>query len=324
MKLKNAVLKLVRLIGDPIENHCPVFLNMMLNMCFAALGSFYFAKIKRRYPNHKYLITYTRSAGDIMYLKIMLDRILNENNIEKYVFILDDATGLKAAKGYGISNLYPASALKQHSLLIYLNLTFTPECDAIYVHKWEMFDYKKSLKYSPIYPQTECDYKIIDEFFDKKELVPGKTIIISPYEQTITAYKLVRLNFLFWEELACELTKRGYIVCTNCTGSDEEPVIPGTKRAFPKFNEINALCEKAGSVIATRSGFADFVYTSQAKKIVLYPSKDFFNGYSFTRICDFDNGIEIIYDEYVDDYSRLIDKILEQFPNITEVQNVGV
>lgn len=117
----------------------------------------------------------------------------------------------------------------------------------------------------PFYPKFKCNEKEIDSIFDDNHLTKGNTVILAPY-----AYSIPQIRFVFWEKLARELSKKGYDVCTNCGSLDEKP-IKGTKPIYFPFNNAVEFCNKAGYVIAYRSGFCDIIAQSNAKRIVIYP-----------------------------------------------------
>lgn len=117
----------------------------------------------------------------------------------------------------------------------------------------------------PFYPKFKSDKKEIDFIFDDNHLTQGKTVILAPY-----AYSIPQIRWTFWEKLANQLLLKGYDVCTNCGSQDEKP-IKGTKPIYFTFNNAVEFCNKAGYIIAYRSGFCDIIAQSNAKRIIIYP-----------------------------------------------------
>lgn len=119
-------------------------------------------------------------------------------------------------------------------------------------------------------PQFNSLNQEIVEEFRKKSLIPGKTVILSPYSTCIKP-----LPDWFWEDIANQLKQCGYTVCTNSAGQ-QEPVIKGTVPIFFTYSNAASVLEYAGYFIAIRSGLCDIVSSAKCKKIVLYPRNVFF------------------------------------------------
>lgn len=110
---------------------------------------------------------------------------------------------------------------------------------------------------------AECA-KETDVLFAEKKLIPGKTIVLAPY-----ANSLPNFPDWFWVKLAQELQKSGFTVCTNAV-SGKEKVIDGTIGLFLPYKILASFLKKAGYVIGIRSGFFDVISSIPCKKIVLY------------------------------------------------------
>lgn len=106
---------------------------------------------------------------------------------------------------------------------------------------------------------------IVEEIFQQYGLIEHQTVILAPYANSIPQIKLD-----FWEKIVVELQHRGYIVCTNC-GTDEEQAIRGSLPVRFSFQDAVAVTERAGYLIAYRSGFCEIVADSKCKKVIVYP-----------------------------------------------------
>ena len=116
----------------------------------------------------------------------------------------------------------------------------------------------------------------LSRIFEKNGLVTGKTVILSPYANT-----LADLPEDFWSFIAKRLKEKGFVVCTN-SGSEKEKAIAGTIKLFFPLNFAPQLIEKAGYFVGIRSGFCDVISAAKAKKIVLYDrSNRFFNSSAY-------------------------------------------
>lgn len=121
-------------------------------------------------------------------------------------------------------------------------------------------------------PQKTEDSSFIDNYFEQNGMVKGKTVIMSPYANTVTS-----LPDGFWEETAITYKNKGYIVCTNSCGA-EEPAIKGTKPVFFPLTEAISIVEAAGIFIGLRSGLCDVISSAKAEKIIIYPDRVYQGG----------------------------------------------
>lgn len=113
--------------------------------------------------------------------------------------------------------------------------------------------------------QQSIDTKQLDELFHNCGLIPNKTVIISPYAQSLSG-----ISESFWLKLVQRLSAAGYYVCTNLGGKDEKE-IEGTIPFRLPFNQIIKVCEHAGIFIGIRSGLCDVLSQADCLKFVIYP-----------------------------------------------------
>lgn len=279
------------------------------------MGRFMYKGLKRRYPEHMFFINPACSAGDMIFFGYMFDELIKQSGAEKYLLILDNGGVYRSASELGYDDLYPVPRIKLKALFVYYRLESDSLADMMNVFPWMMFDYKSTAVFSPRRLRIECDKSRIEKLFAENGLVRGKTVILSPYEQSISEMKLPKLSRIFWERLAEELDSRGYCVCTNCAGNEDEPVIKGTVRIFPKFSEMEYAAEYGGGIIAVRSGVADYISHADAVKVILYPNEDYYNMWNLERVCNTDRCGELIYENDTDGQNGLISEILGYFPD---------
>ena len=117
----------------------------------------------------------------------------------------------------------------------------------------------------PIYPAFPKRREHVLEQFASHGLLPGKTVVISPYAGHFKA----TISEEQWGRLISELKGKGYTVCTNC-GSPEERPLPGTEVPFIDLQDCVEFVETAGTFIGVRSGFCDLVCMAKCRKIVIY------------------------------------------------------
>ena len=114
-------------------------------------------------------------------------------------------------------------------------------------------------------PAFDWNKDALERMFRCKGLVPGKTVLLSPYARSMQV-----TTAGFWKELARRLKENGYTVCTNANGS--ERAVEGTGAVAIPYRYLVPFLEKAGALICSRSGLADVASTAHCRKIVLYPA----------------------------------------------------
>ena len=122
----------------------------------------------------------------------------------------------------------------------------------------------------PNHPKLKNVSDKISELFVEYKLIPHKTVVLSPYSNT-----LADLPEVFWTELADSLMKNGFCVVTNSSGINEPP-IKGTKGIFFSLEYAPQFIEHAGYFIGIRSGFCDVISGTSAKKMILYDKSNRF------------------------------------------------
>ena len=110
-----------------------------------------------------------------------------------------------------------------------------------------------------------------DVLFEENNLRKEKTILLSPYANTVGVE-----NFEFWIKLASALKSKGYDVCTNC-GPDEEPIY-GTQGIFITYDRVIDFVNKTAGFIGVRSGLCDIISTTTSKMIIMYSDGDKMSG----------------------------------------------
>jgi hypothetical protein len=119
-------------------------------------------------------------------------------------------------------------------------------------------------------PPKEYHGREIDALFEKYGLIKGRTVVLSPYSNT-----LFELPDDFWESIAGHFGETGYTVCTNCAVPSERPV-RGTKAIFFPLGLAIDFLDAAGLFIGVRSGLCDIISSSTCRKVILYDKDGFF------------------------------------------------
>ena len=297
-------------IENPSGNNFFEILNRFFNAGLAIMGGRVYYGIKKKYPERLLIVNPATSSGDMIFLSRMFKRLIKLSGTDKYLLILDNAEAYSSAAELRYENLYPVSRLRLKALFVFYRLNLDKLTDIVNCYPWVMFDYKNA-DYSETKALSSFKNKeYCEELFAAKKLIQGKTVILSPYEQSISAHRLPRLKASFWEELANRLISLGYTVCTNCAETQAEPVIKGTRAIFPKLRDVAEVTEYAGIIVAVRSGIVDYISGTGALKVILYPTKEYYNTWNIARTCDAYKYSEIIYEEFTEEYDSLVNRII--------------
>ena len=231
---RNSVLyKVLKRIEKPDGKKLFAIMNPVMNKSLAVCGRLITKSMKKSFPGKTILLMPSRSAGDMYFLKYSFEDMLKKAGIKDYLLIVDRATCYKSALSCGFENVYPVGMIKQKALLMYQATEKRKKTGIINCYPWCMFDLNRAKNLTPkkIIAHSECQKKLQEEY----GLIPGKSVILSPYENSISEKGLPTLPEAFWAEIAHMLKKDGYSVFTNSNGSESEPVISGTNRIFPLF-----------------------------------------------------------------------------------------
>lgn len=279
---------------------CSLRKSLSSHIMDAYKGRKHYEKLVKKYDtNNVYLCPYT-GTGDIYLIGTFWQEYCEKNNVDKYIFIVVSGACKKVAELCEINNIEVLKNKKVNSYLISahmlwpkeVNLKLLNDCWAhIHTNQIEWFRGYKSLEFTPMFrryvfnlpesskpshpPKKDAEKDIL-EIMSSKGIRAGKTVVLSPYSNT-----LAEIADGFWESLAEELKKRNYSVCTNSSG-DTEPAIKGTIPVFFPLTIAPQFIEIAGGFIGIRSGFCDVISSANAKKIILYDKMNrFYMGSAF-------------------------------------------
>lgn len=318
MKRDSAIYQFIKKASQPPST---LFWRVM-NTCFCLVsityGSFVYKALKREHPGKTIIVVPTLSIGDLIYFKASFDSLLRMNQIEDYIIVMC-ANLKKGAQAIDYKHVGYRSVGEVGALNMYIHFLSDRLDDAIDGHIWQFFDYKGALnKQLMNYPVFHGDSKAISDFFVKTDAKRGESIILAPYEKTLTVDGLRLLPIRFWEDLSSALIQSGYTVFTNCANTELEPVIAGTRHIFPKYEDIQEYVSYAGGMVAIRSGFVDFSCCAEAKKVVLYPSESFRREFSTNEVGFSNDIVELNYEniDFETELGMLMERVLAEFPKL--------
>ena len=329
----------------------------------AIYGYFIIKRVRLKYGRDTYIFLTRGQAGDIYLYFRFLNNFLEKNHIKKYVFI-GDSKNVRAIK-----KLYPnitgacieASEYVNLSLQtaycffgpdqLKMSLSLMWDADLPYnrcaTRLTEKFNYVDSYRWflfnldqNNVKP-TEPEFSLLDKKLksnlNKKGVIRGKTVILSPYSENVK-----NLPDIFWTLLGKELEKLGYHVFVKIEKDIEKKEFGFPGIFFDYINSVPVL-EYAGHFIGLRNGFCDIVSSAKCNKVVLYPvvAEEFdgsvhrsdldFSSLSimdlgdgtheitvpFARdICNHEPENENLYSRFIED-KKMAGDILKCFPSIT-------
>jgi len=318
-----------------LEDH-----NFIKEIEQAKRGTAILKRMKEEYGYDTMIFIFPWQAiGDIYMAAGYLKAYIEKFNIKKYLITVVGKIGKQIAMQCGFTEVIVLTREKSYELsriVIFLGLKAT---NTMIVHHclihtnltWKLGNYKgitfddhfrhsiygldDKVKITEPPKSGKIDY--IEKVFAVNGFTPGKTVILSPYANTIT-----NPSEEFWINLVEKLNELGYTVCTNSSGKSE-PAINGTKPILFGFNIIVEAIEFAGMFIGLRSGLCDYIASANAKKIIIYPDRIYNNGpvidfFSLKRMNLTDNVYEIVYNEETP--TLAIDKIMNEIGN----KDVGI
>ena len=309
-----------------------VFAGIMTD---AFIGSLVNRRIKNEFGNIPIFVCPYTGTGDVYLIGTFWEEYVKRNEITDYVFVVISGACKKVASLFDIKNIYLLKDKREVSYLIYYYL-YNPDKGRIkllndcwpqvHTNQIEWFRGYKNLYFTDLFRKFVFDLpdcvklkhpvlvdksETLNELFKDNELIPNKTVVLSPYSNTLSD-----LPEYFWVEIAKYLLSKGYEVVTNSCGLTE-PVIEGTKGVFFSLDMAPQFIEYASAFIGVRSGFCDVISGCKAKKIVLYDKQNrFYMGGAFEYfslksmgLCD--DAIELQYDNM--NLTETMQKIMNEF-----------
>lgn len=253
-----------------------------------------YQRIQKKYDENLPILLYDYSGlGDVFVFSALIAGNKKEVFDHKFILTVIGKASKRVAQMFGLANIEVLS--DQESL--YLShfakalgeqcqvFSITPFSRVMHteiisrslagcrIHMLDMYKYvflKLDEDAAIQYPKWNCLEKEIKSLLIGNGLKPEKTVILSPYANTVIGFPVE-----FWTNLSQKLKEKKYFVCTNCSGSERE--IPGTVRLSFGLEIAEAVLNMAGYFVAIRNGFCDIVSNSTAKKIIIYPIYPLFN-----------------------------------------------
>ena len=125
------------------------------------------------------------------------------------------------------------------------------------------------------------------------EVVKNKIVVVNPYSANRVQSDCQR----FLENIIPYLLEKGFVVYSNVIG--DQQVLPGTDKLDCTKQELYVIADEIPLIISNRSGIMDYLVTTKAHKMIVYPPnriKPFRDMYGMKH-WDVDNVTEFLIDE---------------------------
>lgn len=254
-------------------------------------GIIAYRKLTKRFPANQcvFVAPYT-GTGDIYLVGLLFNEYLRAHGITDYIFVVVSGACKKVAEMFDIKNtviMKPTvtddmisckTFLRSDRPLTVLNDGWLGE-PTQWIRGYKGLNFEKMFRYFVFGFDDSVEFMLppqrdysdeIDKLFRENGLIKGKTVVLSPYSNT-----LFELPDGFWESIVRHCRSLGFTLCTNCAGKTEKPVA-GTVPIFFPLGKAIAFMDAAGYFIGVRSGLCDIISLSRCKKIILYEKQGFF------------------------------------------------
>lgn len=228
-----------------------------------------------------------QGTGDAYLIGTLLQSYIDKHQISSYVITVVSKVCEKIIRMFGFERVATIKKEESDGLVTFLrmmrehipHLILNDNYQTRIMHRRlrgyrgidfrHMFQYavfglaKEDVLHFPTYQVAESN---IRQIMDEHGIIEGKTVILSPYANTIS-----NLPDEVWETIAKKYEEKGFAVFTNSSG-DSEPAVKGTKPLFLPYSQMIPVLERAGTFIGMRSGLCDIIASAKCRKIILYPS----------------------------------------------------
>lgn len=302
---------------------------------YVLLGYLAYRRLSRKYPGHTLLLAPYTGTGDVYLAGLFFREYVKRHEIGNYVFVTVSGACKKVAEAFGVEKIeviprlsadyiikcdralrlkWPLVILndswaEEHTNLLqwirgYKDLSF----DRMFRHF--VFDFGDDVEYQ--LPPPGDNAAQVDALFAKHRLIKGRTVVLSPYSNT-----LFEIPPDVWKAIVEHCEARGVAVCTNSAGA-AEPAIEGTVPVFFPLGIAREFLDAAGWFVGVRSGLCDIISASSCKKIIFYEKDGFFykcspfEYFSLKKMGLCNDATELEYRSDLKD--EVLRQVLEQLP----------
>lgn len=226
-------------------------------------------------------------TGDVYLAAAYMENYAKRNEINNYIFCVIGGSNYNVAKLFNVQNPIKLTHDEMYVLVKYFMFRGVEKEKVLFAHpsapimhygindmmrnynklnfaemfSWGVFNMNAEMLNKPVFSEKS---EITNNLFNDLELKKGKTVLISPFSNTLSG-----MPHWFWVKLVERLKDAGYDVCTNC-GAEHEREIPGSHRVFIPYKDLECFLETAGHFIGIRSGFCDIISSINCNKTIIY------------------------------------------------------
>ena len=253
-------------------------------------GMYWYKKLMQGHSKNCiiFLAPYT-GTGDIYLIGLFFHTYIKQKGITDYVFAVVSGACKKVAEMFDIQNIHVLPHQAGDDMISFQRST-GKELNLITLNDgWmgdplQWFRGYKALNFEKMFRRfvfgfddsvqhvlpAEKDFSNeIDSLFEKYGLIKGKTVVLSPYSNTL--FDLPDDVLL---AIVNHCKQQGFIPVTNCAGN-EKPVAGTTAVFFPLTQAIDFM-NAAGYFVGVRSGLCDIISSSTCKKVIIYEKDGLF------------------------------------------------
>lgn len=303
---------------------------------YSIIGENVYKKVISEYSGKKvrmFIYEYS-GVGDVYVFCSYLKKVIEESTDSTDCLVVRSGICAEVARMCGIENVQVITTRQMKMLVYYARVArfndnsivvMTPFPKRLPTDIYSHYLYGKKINMAEAYwcvllgldsgefdyPSLNRDEAYVERLFETKKLRKGRTVILSPYANTINCF-----SERFWSRLAKMLKDRDFDVCTNA--SDNEEAIEGTQKIWFDLKDAEFVVNEAGYFVGIRSGFCDIICNSTGFKCILYPEYEIFNS-SVYDFCSFEkmglgrNYYEIQWD--FDSYDELTNRVVSALVN---------
>jgi len=276
-----------------LDESLPAFVRFIPHLL---RGQITYRKLTGGNPGSTLFIAPYAGTGDMYLIELFLQSFVERHAICDYRLAVTSNACAQVARMMGESDVIVADQHALNSVISYGRLIRARPTSIVvlndgwmgapteWLRGYKGLNFEKMFRHTvfgledeiaPRIPVASATNEAVLKLFDEQGLVPGRTVVLSPYANTLFHVP----DAAFWGELAARCAERGLTVCTNC-GPTEQP-LAGTRAARFPLSLGPDLVETAGYFVGVRSGFCDVVSGTASRKVVLYDREGRFYKGSF-------------------------------------------
>lgn len=248
-----------------------------------------YEELRNRYKG-QYLLIHPYASGDMYMSCLYLEDYIKRCSIDQYKILCANKSSQSVGKLFGFNPIEEDREMLLNAILyarmygfddLRIKNTHAYPVNSRGHHVWHQIDFNTYVQRWVFQSKTK---KVVPKLvqkgslrlFEEKNLIPKRTILISPF-----SYTMEPMKDIVFEEIVAELSNRGYMVCTNIWG-DEKPLL-GTIGIQIPYDYVIDFVDNCAGFVGMRSGLCDIV-SSTSTKMVVYHKEFCFNQFSLERM----------------------------------------